>query len=573
MGISSSKSKTTNEPWSQAQPFILEGMRQTQRVFDKVQPQTEKYGQMSFDTYGRVAPGAEAGIGRSQTLVNDTLAGKYLNSNPYLDSIVAKQAQDIRDGVGASFSASGRYGSGMFGDTLADNIADASGKLRYQNYGDERQNQMTAVGQSQDLMRGSQGLLEQAATLPWAGVQALNGGVRTASNGYGTTTTKSSDPMGTLVGLAGAGATAYASDERIKDVKRKVGETRQGLGIYDYEYKGSNDPQRGLLAQEVEREQPQAMGPTVGGIKTVNYDALGVPPPDGAMAVDYAGLQQQLPTIPKPQSWLDSVISPDASTTKGKIGLLGHALMAAGSSPFKALGEGLIGIRADQREQMKSAADQRYRQAQIAEMERKANEPEVKVVGNNIVRFGRGGQNPESIYTAPMEAERYAGSLGLVRGSPEYERAVQDYVLRSNGPTALDADQEMADYRQKLALGRIGASGEQARRNADYRERLTRSRPKDAKAMTTGNVVAPVLAKIAAGQRLSAGEQEVLRFYKPTANGKSGGRPEVTDVLARQKTRTPARAPAAGNGAGRFAVNPQTGERLQLVNGKWVPAR
>ena len=117
MGISSSKTKTTNEPWSQAQPYILEGMKQTQRVFDKVQPQTEKYGQMSFDTYGRVAPGAEAGIGRSQTLVNDTLAGKYLNSNPYLDSIVAKQAQDIRDGVGASFSASGRYGSGMFGDT------------------------------------------------------------------------------------------------------------------------------------------------------------------------------------------------------------------------------------------------------------------------------------------------------------------------------------------------------------------------------------------------------------------------------------------------------------------------
>lgn len=363
MGISGSKTKTTNEPWSLAQPYILKGLEQTQRVFDKVQPQTEKYGQMSFDTYGRVAPGAEAGIGRSQSLVNDTLAGKYLNSNPYLDSIISKQAGDIRNGVGAAFSDAGRYGSGMMGDTIADNIADASGKLRYQNFADERQNQMTAVGQSQDLMRGSQGLLEQAATLPWTGVQALNGGVRTASNGYGTTTTKSSDPMGTLVGLAGAGATAYASDERIKDVKRKFGETSQGLGIYDYEYKGSNDLQRGLLAQEVEREQPQAMGPTVNGIKTVNYDALGVPPPAGAMAVDYAGLQQQLPTIPAPRTWLDDVISPDTSTTKGKIGLLGHALMAAGSQPFQALGKGLLGIRAEQRERDESEAERAHREA------------------------------------------------------------------------------------------------------------------------------------------------------------------------------------------------------------------
>lgn len=571
MGISSSKSKTTNEPWAPAQPYVLEGLKQTQRVFDKVQPQTEKYGAMSFDTYGRVAPGAEAGIRGSQNLVNDTIAGKYLNANPYIDSLVAKQAGDIRTGVGAAFSGAGRYGSGMMGDNIADNIANASNQLRYQNFADERQNQVNAVGQSQDLMRGSQGLLEQAATLPWTGVQALNGGVRTASNGYGTTTTKSSDPMGTLVGLAGAGATAYASDERIKDVKRKVGETPQGLGIYDYEYKGSDDLQRGLLAQEVEREQPQAMGPTVGGVKTVNYDALGVPPPAGAMAVDYSGLKQNVPTIPKPQSWLDGVISPDASTTKGKIGLLGHALMAAGSQPFQALGKGLLGIRAEQREQLKSEGDQRYREAQIAEMERKGTEPEVKVVGNNIVRFGRGGANPEAIYTAPMEAERYAGSLGYIRGTPEYDRAVQDYVLRSNGPTALDADQEMADYRQKLALGRIAASGGETRRSADYRESLTRSRPQDAKAMSTGNVVAPVLAKIAAGQPLTTGEQEVLRFYKPTAGGKSGGPPSLPNSPVRGVSRASARV--AGKSATRYATNPKTGERLQLVNGKWVPAR
>jgi len=213
MGISGSKkTKTTNDPWAPAQPYILKGLEQSSQVFDQQQPSLNKYSQESFGTYGRLAPGAEAGITGSQGLVNDTIGGKYLNGNPYLDSIISKNAGDIRDNVGASFSASGRYGSGMFGDTLADNIGEMANNLRYGNYAQERQNQIGAVDQAQGLMSGSQGLLNNAAELPWIGVGALNGNVRNASGGYGTTTTKQSGGLGQMgMGLLGSGLSGWAS--------------------------------------------------------------------------------------------------------------------------------------------------------------------------------------------------------------------------------------------------------------------------------------------------------------------------------------------------------------------------
>lgn len=63
------------------------------------------------------------------------------------------------------------------------------------------------------------------------------------------------------------------SDERVKENIRRIGKTEDGQPIYAYNYKG--DPkehtQIGLIAQEVEKKHPEAVG-LAGGIKTVNYD-------------------------------------------------------------------------------------------------------------------------------------------------------------------------------------------------------------------------------------------------------------------------------------------------------------
>ncbi len=62
-----------------------------------------------------------------------------------------------------------------------------------------------------------------------------------------------------------------ASDKRVKTDIKKLGKTDDGLGIYKYRYKGSDQPQIGLMAQEVEKKKPHAVI-TVNGLKMVNYD-------------------------------------------------------------------------------------------------------------------------------------------------------------------------------------------------------------------------------------------------------------------------------------------------------------
>jgi hypothetical protein len=216
MGLSKSKTKTvqSNDPWGPAQPYILKGLQQSSQVFDQQQPSLNKYSGMQMDTYGRVAPGAEQGIIGGQGVINDTLAGKNLNGNPYLDKLLAATRADTTNAVNSQFEGAGRYGSANYAGALGKAIANAEDQVRYGNYSQERQNQLNAVGQAQSLMGGSQSLLNNAAELPWIGVGALNGNVRQASNGYGTSTstTSQSQPFGSILGgLLGAGLSGWAS--------------------------------------------------------------------------------------------------------------------------------------------------------------------------------------------------------------------------------------------------------------------------------------------------------------------------------------------------------------------------
>lgn len=283
------KSKTVqkNDPWAPAQPYILKGLEQSSQVFDQQQPSLNKYSAMQMDTYGRVAPGAEQGILGAQGLVNDTLSGKYLDGNPWLDAIAGQARENATNDVASRYSSAGRYGSAYGQGAMAKAIADSENQLRYQNYAQERGYQNDAVGQAQQLMGGSQGLLNNAAELPWIGVGALNGNVRNASGGYGTqTTTSKNSIINSLLQASGQAAGAYAStasDVRLKTNIKKVGEYSDGLGVYDFDYlpiEGQiaafmpEGRQRGVMAHEVAELRPHALGPVVDGYATVNYGAL-----------------------------------------------------------------------------------------------------------------------------------------------------------------------------------------------------------------------------------------------------------------------------------------------------------
>lgn len=82
--------------------------------------------------------------------------------------------------------------------------------------------------------------------------------------------------MGGLFGLGAAGVYKF-SDKRLKKNIKKIGKTNDGQNLYKYEYKGSNEPQIGLMAGEVEKKHPDAVITTPSGFKAVNYDkALGL---------------------------------------------------------------------------------------------------------------------------------------------------------------------------------------------------------------------------------------------------------------------------------------------------------
>ena len=79
-------------------------------------------------------------------------------------------------------------------------------------------------------------------------------------NAGSTTSTRAPGSMSTML-----------SDERLKENIHPIGKTNDGQTIYRYNFKGDHRTQIGLLAQEVEKHHPGAVG-LAGGWKTVDYD-------------------------------------------------------------------------------------------------------------------------------------------------------------------------------------------------------------------------------------------------------------------------------------------------------------
>lgn len=277
MGLSKSKSKTTNDPWKPAQPYILANLKQQDDVFKATQPDLMSAAADQRATYGRIAPGAEQGIVGAQGLINRNLSGANLPGNPYLEAILGRTREDVMNRVGDEFGEAGRYGSGMHNAIVSRELADAENRARYQDYGVERGYQQDAIGQAGNMMQGSQAILNNAAELPWIGVQAANGAVRQASNGYGTSTTTSKPAYGPMLlnaAAQAAQAAAMASDRRLKRDIEWIGRLRDGLNVYRWTYLWG-EKASGVMADEVKVKRPWAYIPNfLGEFAGVDYGAL-----------------------------------------------------------------------------------------------------------------------------------------------------------------------------------------------------------------------------------------------------------------------------------------------------------
>lgn len=86
----------------------------------------------------------------------------------------------------------------------------------------------------------------------------------------GTTSQQNRGNVGSgIAGLVGG----FLSDERTKENKKKVGEMKDGTPIYTYNYKGNPMTHMGVMAQDIEKKTPEAVGER-GGYKTVDYSKI-----------------------------------------------------------------------------------------------------------------------------------------------------------------------------------------------------------------------------------------------------------------------------------------------------------
>lgn len=97
-------------------------------------------------------------------------------------------------------------------------------------------------------------------------------GIGAGAGGTTSQTPAAPNPFSQALGAITAIGTFAPSDERMKENIKPVGKTNDGQTIYKYNFKGSPKTEIGLIAQEVEKKNPDAVA-DFGGIKMVNYDA------------------------------------------------------------------------------------------------------------------------------------------------------------------------------------------------------------------------------------------------------------------------------------------------------------
>lgn len=115
--------------------------------------------------------------------------------------------------------------------------------------------------------------LQQLAGLSGLGLQAggLVGNAGQYSKGTGTGGGPST--FGSIASTIGGIASIF-SDRRLKEDVELIGREPDGLGIYTYRYTGAVKRRIGVMADEVAKLRPWALGPKNLGFDTVNYGAL-----------------------------------------------------------------------------------------------------------------------------------------------------------------------------------------------------------------------------------------------------------------------------------------------------------
>jgi hypothetical protein len=217
MGLSSSTTKTTNEPSAYAKPYISAGANALQGAYGQTAGLASGISQNIAGHLGDLsnkAFGTDPGLGAATGYNTDVLNGKYLGSgNPYLQGQIDQTDNNVTDRVNSAFGRAGRTGSGANSYTLGKALSENENNLRYADYSQERARQEQAVGMAPSLNASQYTGLgaylqagQSAVGLPQQAASSYAGGISGLLGGYNTGTQTSTPSLGAILAQIGANA-------------------------------------------------------------------------------------------------------------------------------------------------------------------------------------------------------------------------------------------------------------------------------------------------------------------------------------------------------------------------------
>lgn len=254
--------------------------------------------------------------------LSDMASGKYLQSgNPYFNQALQGQLDDTANQVQSQFSGAGRYGSGANTNALTSQLGNIRSSALSNQFNQDSQNMLAANSQIDASRNNQQGTNTNTASAlnswnqgaiganqatiqagqlqdqnyqsqldanltkfqaqdmePWTRLGLLQSAAAGAAGNYGTNvqTTKSGfNPMQAIGAVGSAATKGAASDIRLKEHIVPAGR-KNGFDLYEWNYKGSPERYRGVMAQYVLLTSPDAVSVRDDGYLGVHYDRIGL---------------------------------------------------------------------------------------------------------------------------------------------------------------------------------------------------------------------------------------------------------------------------------------------------------
>jgi hypothetical protein len=247
----------------------------------QAQQQLAQGGQLSPQELNMINQSTAAGFQQLGMANQGTSLGAQLLNEDQYSRQRLQEAQQLGETVQGLGSSELGQASQVFQGTLADPyqavLGQSSGAGLFGPSGSAQVSSGlgsgTAINQANTLFNPTNSYLQDFYNTQFNANAAANIGNANAQSAYQAGVLGLYGNIAQSIGSAVGGA---YSDKRLKENIVKVGKTDEGIGIYEWNYKGSNKKFRGPVAQDVEKKKPWAVKER-DGFKTVDLAKAKVP--------------------------------------------------------------------------------------------------------------------------------------------------------------------------------------------------------------------------------------------------------------------------------------------------------